>query len=65
MQKEIFRVQDPDDEKSFIVQRVRGRSVEILRETTVKTGEVPNKNNELITVETITITRQIGEKIQF
>jgi len=65
MHGEISRVQDPDDSNSFFVQRLKNGAVETLRETVHTIGEITDKEDDLLTVETITITRRIGSKIQF
>jgi hypothetical protein len=61
MSTELNRVKHPDG--GFVVIRVREGNIETLREITTDTGEVPSANNELATIQTIVITRRIGEKI--
>lgn len=56
---EIKRVPILREAGSFIVQRINGNSFETLKETTVNSGEIPLVNDELTTIETITITRKI------
>lgn len=63
MIQELIRKEQPDG--SFIIQRIKNGDVETLKETTTDTGEVVSVNNELVTIQTITITRHIGEKITF
>lgn len=58
-------IPDANDEHSMFIERIKNGAIEVLRETKHTTGEVIDPNNELVTVETITITRRIGEKIQF
>lgn len=53
------------DDNSFIIQRVINGNLESLKETTEDSGEIPDPDSELITVQTIVITRRIGEKIVF
>jgi len=48
---------------TFIVQRVKNDGVETIKEMVSSTGE--RAISEIETVETITITRIIGGKIQF
>jgi hypothetical protein len=61
MNTEINRIEHPDG--GFIVIRTKDGNVETLRETLTDTGEVPSFENELVTTQTIVITRRIGEKI--
>lgn len=49
----------------FIVERIKDGEIQFLKEVIVTTGEVNSVDSEMITTETITITRYIGEKIVF
>lgn len=51
------------DETTCIVQRVKNENLEVVKEITSTTGELFISDTE--TKETITITRILGEKIQF
>lgn len=62
---EITRTQDPDAQNSFVVQRINNGTLEVLKEIIFSTGEITDRENEFLTVETITITRRIGSKTQF
>ena len=50
---------------SFIVHRIKNGEVQVLKETFVDSGEIVSLDTEMITVQTIIITRRIGEKITF
>lgn len=65
MSNEIWRKTDPIDTSINYVCRLKNSNVEVLKETKCSTGEIVEPNNELITTETITITRVKGEAIQF
>lgn len=56
---EITRVPILGEAGSFIVQRINRNSFETLKEITFNSGEIPLVNDELTTIETITITRKI------
>ena len=60
---EINRTQLPDG--SSIVQRVVNGEVQTLKETVSDSGEIVSVSDDMITIQTITITRRIGEKITF
>jgi len=63
---ETSRVTDPENKNVAYVSRIRNGSFEDLRETRSSTGEVfPDPENEMNTVETITIHRTIGVKTTF
>ena len=53
------------EDGSFIVERIKDGVVQFLREKSETTGEIESPESEMITTETITITRHIGEKITF
>lgn len=62
MKIEISRT--PTEEQGVcIVQRTNGNALETVREVTHSTGET--RIDETTTIETITITRTVGEKIGF
>lgn len=65
MYAEFNRIPDPNDPDSSFVQRLKNGAIETLKETVTNTGEIIDPANENVTIETITITRRIGEKIQF
>lgn len=54
---EISRTPVEGENGAFIVQRVKNSDFEILKETTVNTGEV--RADDTTTIQTITITRKI------
>lgn len=55
----------PQTDGSSIVQRVINGEFQTLKETTTDSGEVISVNDELLTIQTIVITRRIGEKTTF
>jgi hypothetical protein len=55
----------PQTDGSVIVQRIKEGVLETLKETTEDTGEIMSEESEMLTIQTITITRRIGEKITF
>lgn len=59
----ITRTEQPDG--THIVHRIHNGEVQILKETQVTTGEIASEDSEMLTTETIIITRRIGEKITF
>ena len=63
MEKLISRIEQPDG--SFIVHRIKNGEVHFLKETQESTGEINSLDSEMLTTETIIITRRIGEKITF
>jgi len=63
MEQTIFRNEQQDG--SFIVQRIKDGEVQILKEVTSDTGEVVQTTNSMMTIQTITIIRHIGEKTTF
>lgn len=63
MDQELKRVHQEDG--SFIVQRVKNGELQALKETQTDSGEIISVNNEMLTIQTIVITRRICEKITF
>ena len=63
MEQTISRIEQPDG--SFIVNRIKDGEVQILKETFVSSGEISPVDNEMLTTESIIITRQIGVKTTF
>lgn len=62
---EVLVSKTPHPDRSFIVQRVVNGEFQILKETTTDSGEIISGTNELLTIQTIVITRRIGEKTTF
>ncbi len=63
MSKELSRT--PIEEGVAIVERVKDGTYQVLKETAVSSGETPSEESELLTTETIVITRRIGIKQSF
>lgn len=58
MTTEITRTLNTDG--SAVVQRVKDGTFQVLKESQITTGEIPDPESDLITTETIVITRRIG-----
>lgn len=63
MEQTISRNEQSDG--TFIVQRIKNGELQAVKEVIVTTGEINSVDSEMITTETITITRYIGEKNTF
>lgn len=63
MTKEITRTEIEDGVS--VVQRIKDGIFQVLEETVSSTGETTDPDNEMLTTETITITRRIGIKQNF
>jgi hypothetical protein len=63
--KNIWREPDPENPNVFYTKRLFNAETQELRETHVSGGESVDPNNELITTETVTITRHISQKNTF
>lgn len=61
--REISRT--PESEGVSVVQRIKDGTYQLLKETVETSGEIPSIESELLTIETIKITRRIGIKQQF
>lgn len=60
---EISRTKNSDG--SCVVQRLIDGEIQVVKETSVSSGEIVDSMSEMITTETIVITRRIGNKINF
>ena len=63
MEQTISRIEQPDG--SFIIHRIKNGEVHFLKETRETTGEINSLDSEMLTTESIIITRRIGEKTTF